>query len=166
MKAIFSSLFLSAAIFVFAGCEGPVGPPGPGNAEIISFPLSFLMADAQVNGNVASVQYEVPAITRTVVDEGAVLVYFREQNTWTALPYTYAYDDPELGATSFTVSLGYAYEHRYMEVFYELSTDEVSPLDEPDRELKVVVINALPAGKASIDLKDYEAVKAYYGLED
>ena len=163
---LFLSVFVSLALLGLPGCRGPEGPPGPGNAEVFSHEVNFRMADAQVNGPVASVQYDVPGITRTVVDEGAVLVFFREQNTWTAMPFTYGYDNPDVEAVDYIVTLGFGYDVGFLEVFYELSVYSVDPRTEPDRRLKIVIIESFPIGKMPIDVTDYEQVKRYFGLPD
>lgn len=161
-------------LLALAGCrietvgpEGPPGPPGPpGNANVFSLTFTFSMDDAVINDNVASVQYEVPAITRSVVEDGAVLLFFREQGTWTAMPYTFAVESEEVPAVDYTISMGFGYDVAFLEVFYEASSS-VAPLeDQPDRLMKAVVIDGFPAGKAPIDLADYEAVRQYFGLPE
>lgn len=103
---------LIAALLPMA-CEGPAGPPGPpGNANVISFSFTLNPETLRYNGPVASVGYDVPEITPSVVEGGAVLLYFYEQGTWTALPYTFAYESADLPAVDFTVTLGYAPGHR------------------------------------------------------
>lgn len=158
-------------LFVASGCEvntvGVEGPPGPpGNANVFTVNFTFSMADAVINDNVASVQYDVPGLTPSVVDEGAVLMFFREQDTWTAMPYTFAVESPDLPAVDYTISLGFGYDVHFIEVFYEASTDAVTLEDQPDRLMKAVIVDGFPAGKAPVDLTDYEAVRVYYGLED
>jgi len=152
------------------GPPGPMGPSGPagrdGNANVFSLNLTFSMQDAYFNGPVASVPYAVPEITPRVVDDGAVLMFFRDQGTWTALPFIFAYDNPDLQAVDFTVTFGYGYDDEFLEVFYEASAEGVTLENMPDREMKAVIIDGYPIGKAPIDLKNYEAVKAYFGLTD
>lgn len=164
------SALLVAALLPVA-CEGPTGPPGPpGNANVISFSFTLKPETLRYNGPVASVGYDIPEITPSVVAGGAVLLYFYEQGTWTALPYTFAYESPDLPAVDFTVTLGYAFEVGFLEVFYEASTDAVDlrelALVQTPRRLKVVIIDGFAAAKAPIDLSNYEAVKAYFGLTD
>lgn len=154
-------------MLLLAGCDGGVGPEGPpGNANVTAVHFDFEADEATVNGPVASIQYEVPLITGSVVENGAVLLFFRDQETWTAMPYTYGVESPELPAVDYMVTLGYAYEHRFLEVFYELSTEEVNPLQLPDRRIKAVIIDGTFAGKTGPDPRDWEAVKAYYGLDE
>ena len=173
MKSIRGALLAFLALGV-AGCdggvgpEGPPGPPGPPGRDAVVFarPFDFSMEEAQFDGPVASVAYDAPDITLDVVEHGAVLVFFREQETWTAMPYTFAEESPNLAAVDFTITLGYAYEEAVLEVFYEASTDEVDLSTQPDRKMKLVVIGGFAASKAGVDLTDYEAVAAHFGLED
>lgn len=166
MHVAFRSL-VAAALLLFAACDGPAGPPGPpGNANVHSISFEFSMAEAQINGPVASVGYDVPSITPSVVDHGAVLVYFREQGTWTALPYTFAEESPDLPAVDYTITFGYAFDDAFLELFYEASTTEIALENQPDRRMKAVVIDGMPLGKIGVDPSDYEAVHAYFGLDD
>lgn len=167
MKRVYFIIIPVLFITFIAGCDGPVGPPGPpGNANVFSHTIVFSIHDAVINGSVASAQFDVPDITGSVVDEGAVLVFFREQNTWTAMPYTFGVESPDLPAVDYTITLGFAFEWEYLELFYEASTDAVDLSLQPDRTVKIVIIDGLGFGKTGIDLTNYEAVKAFYGLED
>ena len=162
-------LATGALLFTLSACvdNGPVGPPGPpGNANVFSATFNFRANDLVVNGPVASVQYDVPAITPGVVDDGAVLAFFQEQGTWTAMPYTFAEESPDLPAVDYTITLGYGFDDRFLELFYESSTDAVDLTTQPDRLIKVVIIDGFPLGKTGIDLRDYEAVKRYFDLEE
>jgi len=160
-------LFLFAAGCVIDEQVGPEGPPGPaGNANVFTVNFLYTMDDAVINGNVASVQYDVPGITASVVDEGAVLMFFREQGTWTAMPYTFAVESPDLPAVDYTITLGFGYDDAFIEVFYEASTEAVALEDQPNREMKAVIIDGFPFGKQELDLRNYEAVRAYFGLEE
>lgn len=169
MRPFYTGCCLALFALLIAGCEGPVGPegpPGPPGVGVQSFTVDFLMEDAAIEGPVASVQYDAPEITPRVVTEGAVMAYFREQGTWTALPYTYGVESPDLPAVDYTVTLGYAYEEGFVEVFYETSTEAV--IDQlPDQTIRVVVIESLAATRsANVDLSNYSAVKAHFGLDD
>ena len=106
-------------MFAATGCdEGPVGPPGPaGNANVISFNFNFSFDEAVFNGAVASEQYNLPEITPSVVDGGAVLVYFRDQSTWTALPFTVGVESSDFAAVDYTFTLGFGYDDGFLEVF-------------------------------------------------
>ena len=152
-----------------SGCvvEESVGPPGPpGNANVFSLNFDFLLADAIFNGTVASVQYDIPDISASVVDEGAVLMFFRDQGTWTAMPYSYGVESQDVPAVDYTVSLGFGYEVGFLEVFYEVSIDAIDVTDLTDREMKSVIIDGFPFGKNSVDLTDWETVKNLFNLSD
>ena len=171
MRSIRIAAFATFVLCIASGCDGVEGPPGreglPGrDAVVFANEFVFSMADAQFDGPVASVAYDVPDITPAVVDGGAVLVFFREQGTWTAMPYTFAEESGNLPAVDFTITLGYGYDDALLEVFYEASTDEIDLSTQPDRTMKLVIIEGFPPSKAGVDLTDYQAVKAYYGLQD
>lgn len=140
------------------------------DTEVASVPLTFRFQNASYNGPVASVQFDMPEISQPVVDHGAVMVYYRDQGTWTALPYSYGVESDELPAVDYTVSMGYAFERRLLEVFVEVSTAEVwdEVLDRlPSRyDMRAVIIRDRAYGKNAPDLTNYEAVRDYYGLSD
>ncbi len=179
MKPKISSLFVALLVFAFAACDGgivgPPGPPGPaGNANVFSLHFTFTPEDATFNGAVASAQFDVPAITPSVVDDGAVLLYFRDQGTWTALPFTVGVESPDLPAVDYTFTFGYGYDDAFLEVFLEASTEDDVVWDEilldllpPSYEMKAVIIEGFAFGKnTDLDVRDYEALKAYFGLTD
>ncbi|MBT3449207.1 MAG: hypothetical protein HOC28_02685 [Bacteroidetes Order II. Incertae sedis bacterium] len=164
-----SKLLLLLLLIGSTGCviEEGVGPEGPpGNANVFSLNFDFLLADAVINNTVASVQYDVPDITPLVVDEGAVLMFFRDQGTWTAMPYTFGVESADLPAVDYTVSLGFGFEDGFLEVFYESSTAAIDFGLLPDREMKAVVIDGFFFGKKAIDYTDWNVVKGLYNLED
>ncbi|HMB90066.1 MAG TPA: hypothetical protein VKP65_04410 [Rhodothermales bacterium] len=178
MKSLLSTFLMGFVLLLASGCdEGPVGPPGPpGNANVFSLNFQFDYASAALNGTVVSEQFDVPDITPSVVDDGAVLVYYRFAGTWTALPYTLsveAPDDPP--RVDYTATFGYAYDDQFIEVFVEASSDDpvvIQEISETDLfiepiEMKAVIIDGFFVGKNSdLDLRDYEAVKAYFNLKD
>ena len=168
MKTLLNYLMLFVLAIASSGCvEENVGPPGPpGNANVFTLNFDFLLADAIFNGTVASVQYDIPDLTPLVVDEGAVLMFFRDQGTWTAMPYTYGVESPDVPAVDFTVSLGFGYDVGFLEVFYEVSIDAIDVTTLVDREMKLVVIDGFPYGKKSVDLTNWEIVKDLFDLSD
>ncbi len=159
---------------VLVGCEqgprGPVGPQGdPGNANVFSLNFTFSIADAIINGNVASVQYDVPGITPNVVDDGAVLLFFRDQGTWTSMPFVFSVESEDLAAVDYTINMAYGFDDEFLEVFYETSVVDSDFamdifLEQPDREMKAVIIDGFFA-KSSVDLTDYNEVATFFGLE-
>jgi hypothetical protein len=96
-----------------------------------------------------------------------VLAYFYEQGTWTAMPYTFGEESTEVPAVDYTVTLGYAYDIQFLEIFYEASSEVAVDLaNQPDREIKVVFIQGFPLSKVAVDVRDYEAVATYFGLDE
>jgi len=152
-------------LFVLPGCD--TYDEIDSGARITSIRFVFSAQNAILNGTVASRQYDVPELTRRIAEGGAVLAFFREQGTWTAMPYTFADPTADGTAVARTISLGYAFEERLLEVFYEASHSSVNLRTQPDREIKLVMIDAaVLAGKTDVDFSDYEAVKQAFGLED
>ena len=178
MKTQITSLLAGLFLLVATGCDegivGPEGPPGPpGNANVFAFNVTFSFDDAVFNGPVASEQFSLPEITPSVVDGGAVLVYFRDQGTWTALPFTVGVESGDLAAVDYTFTMGYAYDDGFLEVFVEASTDDDIVWDDiltllpTNYEMKIVIIDGFVLGKnLDLDMRDYEAVKTYFGLTD
>ncbi|HET6568739.1 MAG TPA: hypothetical protein VFG50_12300 [Rhodothermales bacterium] len=164
MKQLLPSLSVVLFAVALVGCDGA------GNrydrAGVLSVPFTFDVNGAVKNGNVLSEQIDFPEITQRVVDLGAVMVYFEEQDTWTALPYTYGVESATEPLVDYTVTLGYAFDTHLVEVFYETSADpDVLSLPGSVR-MKAVIFDAIPTGKNAPDLRDYQAVKRYYGLDD
>jgi hypothetical protein len=163
-----SSFFIApiALVLAVSGCtvEGPMGPPG--NANVFSSTFMFRVADAQISGPVASAQFDMPAITNAVVDGGAVLMFFEEQGTWTAMPFTFGQEAPDLPAVDFIITIGYGFARGLLEVFYEASTTAISLRSQPDRRMKVVVIEGFALNKTSLDTSNHEAVMDFFGLMD
>lgn len=163
---VLPALLTGCIIEESVGPEGPRGPQGPpGNANVFTLNFLFSMDDAVFNGSVASVQYDVPDLTPSVVDDGAVLMFFRDQGTWTAMPYTYGVESPDLPAVDYTISLGFGYEVDFLEVFLEASTDAIDLSGEPDREMKLVVIDGYFYGKKDVDWTDWNEVSRVLGIE-
>ncbi len=171
MRTRIHSLFLLVFLAI-AGCGDTIVAPVPQTA-VRSLNVTFTPAAASLNGMVASEQFRVPGVTPWVVDQGAVLVYFRDQSTWTALPFTVGRNSGDLAAVDYTFTLGYAYDEGFVEIFMEASTDdEVVWRDIVDSlprsyAMKIVILDVFPAGKTfDLDLRNYEAVRAYFGLEE
>lgn len=169
MRRLFWAFPAFFVVLTLNACsDTPVAPAG--EAGVVSVPLVFSFEDAAYNGAVASAQFTMPEIGRSVVDHGAVLLYFRDQGTWTALPYTFGVESLDLEAVDFTVSMGFGFDHRLLELFVELSTPEVwdDALDllPAEYSLKAVIINDRVFSKNGPDMSDYEAVREYYGLPE
>lgn len=162
-------LFLLLVAVLATGCDDddPVGPEPPRD-NVISFEVDFDPAsgDAILDQTVATIDYDAPEITPAVVEGGFVTAYMFEQDTWTALPFTYGVESPDVPAVDYTVTLGYAYNAGLLQVFYETSlADEELLASLPSRRIRVVVFRDAALRSSSVDLSDYEAVREHFGLE-
>ncbi|MFW5955676.1 MAG: hypothetical protein ACOCSK_02940 [Rhodothermales bacterium] len=167
MKRHVFFLMLTGSLLTLGGCTIERN-----ETQVRSVNLLFDFRDASFFGSVASSAFAVPEVTRSVADNGAVLMYFREQGTWTALPYTFGVESRDLAAVDFTVSLGFAFETSTIEFFTELSSDADVVWDDAlsllplQYELKAVIINDRSFRKNGPDPNNYEAVRDFYGLTD
>lgn len=167
-----SALLFTAAL-AWSGCVEVAGPEGPpGNANIRTVTIAFAPSDATRNGTVVSRGYNLRELVPSVVDRGAVFVYFRDQRTWTALPYTLGIENPDVVAVDYTFTIGYAYDDALLEIFIEASSatdlvwDEIVALLPAEYLMKVVIIDGFSAAQdAGIDPADYEAIEAFYSLD-
>lgn len=158
--------FLVFGLLVGCDSNDPAEPPRRG-AGVLTFEVDFRTDEAALAGSFASAAFEAPEISPGVVADGAVLAYYREGGTWTALPYTYGVESPDVPAVDYTVTLGYAYEVDLFEVFYEISLEDEALLRSlPDQRVKVVVLRPEAVRGVAVDVQDYEAVKQYYGLAE
>lgn len=160
-----SILFLFCIAPLASGCI--IDADSDSGTELRTAEFIFSVEEATFNDDVASAQYSIPDITPVVVDQGAVLGFFREQGTWTAMPYTFGVESPDLPAVDYTITMGYGYDDGIVEVFYEASTVE-APIDlQPDRRIKIVILDDLAFSRqANIDLTDYESLKKHFNLSD
>jgi hypothetical protein len=124
-----------------------------------------LLSTATANSSVLSSSYAFPEITQSVEDNGFVQAYFREQDTWTAMPYTYGVESQSLDAVDYTLSFGYAWEVGQVEIFYEASAPFALDFA-VDRTVKVVIADAASASVSGIDWSDYSAVKERFQLDE
>ena len=157
------------AAVVLAACSDTVGPEGPpGNANVHSQLVTFSTRVADHFGHFASQKYAVAAITPSVVDHGAVLAYARLAGTWTALPYSFAYESRDLAMVDCCVTLGYAYDDALLEVFLDTFGIDPAARDAINAEfaepltIKLVVIDGFPLGQ--VDHSDHAAVVSAYAL--
>ena len=176
MKRIY--LVLAVLLWFGAGCDSS----GPDRDDELRQDVTVrartttfdLREDASFDGRFASVQYEFGLLSPSVVDEGAVLTYFKEAGTWTAMPYTISFESDEIAAVDYSVTFAYAYDDDLLEIFYEASNEvayddgnieELPGWDEPV-PVKIVVIEGFPVSRSEVDVRDYEAVKRYFNLEE
>lgn len=166
---IFSSMALSSCITD----QGPIGPPGrdgqdgrDGNAEVFS--INYLAEesdwyDVGVPGDdeyFIALDLDVPEIDEDIVDNGVVLVYYRETptNAWTALPYTFISHNPEyLEKLDMIYSLGFV-------GVQSMATDRSA--NPYVGTFRVIVAPGIGLGKNQVDLSSYKAVAKHLGITE
>ena len=158
------SFFLSS---IFFSCQGPEGPQGlDGNANVISINYLILASDWQEVGKpgevgfLLAVDLDVPEITQDIVDHGLVLAYYRatDSDPWTALPFTRISHDPP-----FSEKFDFIYDRSFVGLT-SMATDRGGTPYEGT--VRLIVAEAIPVGKTSIDYANYEEVAAYLDLSN
>jgi hypothetical protein len=166
MKKIFRfTAILATGVILLSGCaktgpEGPAGAPGAngynGNANVIGTINVVLNSSnwvAQGNGWYTTIT--APAITQPVVDNGAVIVYEQNGIGWNALPYTYG-----------IISRIYQFQLNTVYVTWA-NTDNSVTTNPGNQTYRIVAITASGLKQhPNVDLNNYEAVKAAYGLKE
>lgn len=173
-RTFYIFLFVASAAFI-SSCtkEGPQGPQGDqgdqgiqgvpgqdGNANVHSYTYDVLLSDWVLNAPDYAVNLDVPEITQSILDDGAVLVYLSNgSGGWMPLPYTSWYS-------------GYARLYKanilYGDVtIWVLDSDLTQTPNPGDRTFKIVVIEGSVASKmpSNIDLNNYEQVARYLKLK-
>ncbi len=161
---VLSVCFCLYGLFVL-GCRDTVVAPRS-DIEMRTVNVVFSVDRASLNGPVASQQYSIPDITRRVVRTGAVLAYYREQDTWTALPYTVGRESADVNAVDYTFTIGYGYDTGFFEVFIEASTSDPAVWQQianslpRSYEVRLVILeNGLQSG---LDATNYNAIMSHY----
>lgn len=163
------TLLVVLAALTVTGCDNDIVAPAH-RATVQALNVTFSFDDATYTATVASEKFRIPEITPSVVDRGAVLLYFRDQGTWTALPYTLGIESQDLAVVDYTFTIGYAYDDALLEVFVEASTDddvaweELLSLLPTQYQMKAVIVDALNFRASEVDYGNYEAVQAYFNL--
>ncbi len=152
------------------GPQGPQGPPGfngrDGNANVWSINYAALDSDwydvgvSGEDGYFLALDLNVPEIDSDILNNGLVLVYYREQESspWTALPYTFISHNPE-----YIEKLDFIYDLSFVGMQSQASDRQATPYA---GTFRVIVAAGIPVGKAEIDWTDYELVQEYLDLEN
>ncbi|MEL6676435.1 MAG: hypothetical protein AAFR61_29775 [Bacteroidota bacterium] len=150
--------------------EGPRGPQGPagqdGNANIWSITYSALESDwydvgtPGTEGYFLALDLDVPEIDQLVVNNGLVLVYYRPdtQSPWFALPYTVINHNPE-----YIEKLDMTYDLGFVGLQSKATDLNATPFA---GDFRVIVADAFPVGKTTLDFSNYEVITDLLGLEE
>ena len=194
MNQKFSLIGLILLSVIFTSCEGPEGPQGPagpkgdtgaqgatgatGSTNIIY--SDWLALPTKYTGrDVYSKYYDLPAapITKEVIDKAAILVYCKQTPTSIAqvVPATYIWYSTTNDITKVVgsiVSKIFFREGtlRYVELWTSSATIASNWYNRENAEYELIRYVIIPGGTKArvkgLDYSNYEAVKAYYGLDD
>lgn len=177
-KKLFSALVALSMSIVMVSCagdDGEQGPAGPaGNANVNS--NEYLVNSSDWTGtNIKRDTIAVSAITQSVVDNGAVLVYHKSEmstssdSTWSALPYSYNItlnSGQQQIAAIITIRAAIEVGEVQLSAINSLNANITgSPTFPGDRSFKVVVIPSASLVEG-VDVNDYEQVSAVYGIQE
>lgn len=119
------------------GEQGPQGPEGeqgpPGTADIVTLIGSYTANDIIVEGNLAGVNFSIPAITQEVYEGGVILCYYAVGEQWLALPWT-------LTGASETILMTYAFGLGTFTLLFTTSAEAIAVETLPTGKIRVVII--------------------------
>ncbi|GAB4426906.1 MAG: hypothetical protein OHK0039_45030 [Bacteroidia bacterium] len=179
-KILPSLLGLFAVMALFAtSCVGPRGPQGPagqdgrdgqngrdGNYNVFSIRYEVFASDWIARGvegqpgYYAELEISVPEITQKINDDGLVLVYYQRNTNdpWILLPYTFiSSDEPP-----FTEVLDFIYGVGF--VNFKSQADDYGATAY-EGIFRVLVADAIPVGKTTIDFHNFDEVARLLDLD-
>lgn len=149
------------------GATGQTGPSGPaGTTNVIYSPWITNVWTKQENNFIVHI-IDAPPITQLVLDEAAILVYFKESPTSNfikILPNTYYTNAVPVFTIDFTAELG------NLTVFHGVSKNPEGLGVEtfsPNSLIRYMIIPGAVSGRMDypVDFNNYEAVCSYFGIE-
>ncbi|RMG16489.1 MAG: hypothetical protein D6730_25050 [Bacteroidetes bacterium] len=165
-KTFTLTLLTLVLVSLFSACEYHEAPVVEQNEPIISINYAIVESDWQEvsrpgeNGFFMAVDLDVPEITTGIVNSGLVLLYYREQDSdpWIALPFTRISHDPE-----FIETFDFIYDTGFVGLQSMASDRGATPYT---GTVRIVIADAIPVGKMSLDTQNYEAVAAFLGITE
>jgi hypothetical protein len=168
--SIMTLAILSAALFLVncRGSKGPEGPEGPAGISYVHgtiYDVSWSSWTGNANGYTTNLN--VPEITSTIYNTGAVLVYLLNESDPTnvhfnMLPFT------TISGTSITY-MDYDAYIGYIKLTMRWVDNGVNDTQAPTTttSFKVVVVDGIPMDvlKNEVNIRDYSAVTKYLGLD-
>ena len=157
------------SVVLLASCRGPQGDPG--NANVASSTLTIESTDWQwVNNCQWKVDIDFPAITSTVYNYGAVLVYMYVDGVWSQVPLTYYYSETSQDGTqvfNYAASIEVATMNNGCVRLFWTESDFYDGNRPQTRKFKIVAIEASVYNhRTDVDYSDYNAVKTAFQLAD
>ena len=148
---------LLTSLATITGCvKKDDGPNGNANLEHYTYTVQanqwYTYGEFGHSGWQYYHQFDVPEVTRDVMEKGAVMVYIKGNDLFYPLPATTDYDG-WVNTIQYNVYLG------MVEVFVEdtdFQTDNPGPM-----VFKIVIFDQLKSLPPALDIKDYKQVLAY-----
>lgn len=156
------------SVVLLVSCRGPKGEPG--NANVASSTLTIESSEWHwVNNCQWKVDIDFPAITSTVYNYGAVLVYMYVDGAWSQVPLTYYYQD--VNSAGETINCQASIEVATLDDggvrLFWTESDFYDGYRPQTRKFKVVAIEASVYNhRTDVDYSDYNAVKTAFQLAD
>ena len=145
------------AMCCLASCRGPKT-----NANVYSSTVTVYESDWRWDDVSWRVDLEYDAINLAVHNDGAVLVYMDNENTWRQLPMTFYYTDYDNCSSSLEVS---SYEGG-VSIFWT-ENDLYNGNRPKDHQFKIVAISSTDyAARPDVDYSNYEEVKRVFQIKE
>lgn len=142
------------------GEQGPKGPAGSIDAVVKNITVQTSDFVESSNGEKYSASITMPAITNSIYQNGAVMVYYEGSGS-NPPPY---YTLPQLIYES-GYSYNITYAHRPQTLVIQRYDSDLSAIAPSfDLNLKVVIIPGSAKKEWDVDFEDYYAVKDYFNL--
>lgn len=155
---------------VFTGCSGEDGSEGPagvsganGNANVIANTYTKVGTDWS-GGNLT---IDVPQLSKSIADNGSVAVYFTFDSlttdtiSWEPLPYRFV---GNVGGANTFITMSYGFQIGEVSISARTTSNGgVNFNQETNYRVVLIPSNAKMEG---VNLDDYEAVKAVYGIKE
>lgn len=147
------------------GPEGPEGPAGPAaSSNVSSYYYTIYEDEWQVFGDpgigfgyIGAMNF--PEVTEDVLNFGAVLVYWYQNNSLFPLPTTFINSEDGGYLTSIWVTL------QYEQVLITFQDSDGNTINPGEQEFKVVIIEGGVPIPETLNLKNYDEVKKYFKLK-
>ena len=150
------------SVFAMASCRGPKG-----NANVKSSTVTVRSSDWYWDNTSWRVDLEYKAINADIDNDGAVLVYMDNNNTWRQLPMTFYYTDEVNGETVYCSSSLEVSSYKEGVSIFWTENDFYDGYRPDDHDFKIVAIAASEYQRRSdVDYSDYEAVKRAFQIEE
>jgi hypothetical protein len=157
MRQFMITALLLASTATFTGCTKDDGPNGNANLEHFTYTVQanqwYTYGVLGQPGFQYYRQFDVPEVTQDVMDNGAVMVYIKQDDLFYPLP-AITDNDGWVNTIQFNVYPG------MVEVFVE---DTDFQTENPGTmTFKIVIFDQLKSLPNSLDIKDYNQVLAYF----